>query len=72
MEMGPLVRLNMKQKPVPTLKMSRINKGNSVNRLNTPSSSSGVNYIQPILVSNPEPQSESSPLNRMASYSPRF
>ena len=73
MEMGPLVRLNMKPKPVPTLKMSKINKGNSVNRLNTPSSiSSGVNYIQPILVSNPEPQSESSPLNRMASYSPRF
>ena len=73
MEMEPLVRINMKPEPVPTLKMSKINKGNSVNRLNTPSSiSSGVNYIQPILVSNPEPQSESSPLNRMASYSPRF
>jgi len=72
-EMGPLVRFNMKPKPVPTLKMSKINKGNSVNRLNTPSSmSSGVNYIQPILVSNSESQSAPSPLNRMASYSPRF
>ena len=28
--------------------------------------------IQPILVSNPESPSEFSPLNRMASYSPRF
>ena len=73
MEMEPLVRINMKPKPVPTLKMSKINKGNSVNRLNTPSSiSSGVNYIQPILVSNSESQSAPSPLNRMASYSPRF
>ena len=72
MEMGSLVRLNLKPKPVPTLKISKINRGNSVNRLNTPSSSSGVNYIQPILVSNSGPQSESSPLNRMASYSPRF
>ncbi len=72
MEMGPLVRLNLKPKPVPTLKISKINRGNSVNRLNTPSSSSGVNYIQPILVSKSESQSTPSPLNRMASYSPRF
>ena len=72
MEMGSLVRLNLKPKPVPTLKISKINRGNSVNRLNTPSSSSGVNYIQPILIGKSESQSTPSPLNRMASYSPRF
>jgi len=71
--MGTPVGFNMSPNSVPTLKISKINKGNSVNTLNTPSFPySGVNYIQPILVSNPESQSTPSPLNRMASYSPRF
>lgn len=64
---------NMSPNSTPTLKISKIHKGEKVNTLNVPSSmSSGVSYIQPIFVSNSEPQTSSGPLNRMASYSPRY